>query len=223
MYEMRAEEVMEDSLIVLEEEGYTVGSLLSFCKQYGFYGFPIVNNSHDGTLLGYLPRETTKQVLVDALKSKRVRSRTQVVFFPPDDSVFNETVMDVSDLVDETVMRMVPSTPMDQVHNIFKSLGTRVVFLVARDRLVGVITKKNLLKAAHSHEATHKPKSDLDALSLSLTAVDDVADDAPVFDNRFTPRRATTQAHMNNPLGLEEPLLDETETETESEQSSDRQ
>jgi chloride channel 3/4/5 len=220
MYEMRAEEVMEDSLIVLEEDGYTVGSLLGFCKQYLFYGFPIVTNSHDGTLLGYLPRDKTMEVLMHALKEKRVRQKTQVVFFPPEEEDFDQTVMDLSDLVDETVMRMVPSTPMDQVHNVFKSLGTRVVFLVARDRLVGVITKKNLLKAAHSHGDSNKTKHD--AVSLSLTAADDV-EEAAMPDNRFTPRRATTMAHMNVNLNLQEPLLsDVTETESESDRSSDR-
>ena len=35
-------EVMEDALIVLEEDGYSVGALMKFCESYKFYGFPIV-------------------------------------------------------------------------------------------------------------------------------------------------------------------------------------
>ena len=51
----------------------------------------------------------------------------------------------------------VPETPLAQLHQQFKTLGVRVVFLVHRGRLAGLITKKNFLKVAQRtvHGWTH--------------------------------------------------------------------
>jgi chloride channel 3/4/5 len=64
--------------------------------------------------------------------------------------------IDLSDFVDDTVMRMVPETPLEQVHTVFQQLGLKVVFFTQHGFLKGMLTKKNYLKhMATMHDATH--------------------------------------------------------------------
>ena len=70
--------VMEDALIVLEEDGYSVGALMKFCESYKFYGFPIVTNQETGILLGYLSRDATQKHLRKMLDTNQVSEKTRV-------------------------------------------------------------------------------------------------------------------------------------------------
>ena len=58
--------------------------------------------------------------------------------------------MDLSKYVDDgTVVRIVPETPLVQVHNIFRQLGIKLVLVVRFGKLAGMITKKSLAKYLH--------------------------------------------------------------------------
>eukprot|EP00922_Rhytidocystis_sp_ex-Travisia-forbesii_P040807 GHVS01060851.1.p1 GENE.GHVS01060851.1~~GHVS01060851.1.p1 ORF type:complete len:279 (+),score=41.87 GHVS01060851.1:59-838(+) len=53
--------------------------------------------------------------------------------------------VDLSELVDEHVMQLVPETPLGQVYNIFRQLGLRLCVLTRHGRLEGLLTKKQFL------------------------------------------------------------------------------
>mmetsp|Transcript_29638 Transcript_29638/g.67117 ORF Transcript_29638/g.67117 Transcript_29638/m.67117 type:complete len:895 (+) Transcript_29638:36-2720(+) len=75
-----------------------------------------------------------------------------------------ERDVDLSELVDYTVHRLVPETHLEQVHKIFLTLGIRIVFVTRHGFLKGVLTKKNYLQyvADHHDDDENKAKEPLD-------------------------------------------------------------
>merc|ERR1712113_1299323 len=51
-------------------------------------------------------------------------------------------VCDISSVVDRTIKRIVPETPMAEVYNIFYQLGEKIVLVCEHGQLIGFISKK---------------------------------------------------------------------------------
>ncbi len=63
--------------------------------------------------------------------------------------------IDLSNIVDDTIIRIVPETPLSLVHNVFRQLGLRFVMVVSQGRLKGLITKKAFVKYMHENHGSH--------------------------------------------------------------------
>lgn len=61
-------------------------------------------------------------------------------------------------IVDTGVMRIVPETPLAQVHNIFRQLGVKLILIVRGGMLVGIITKKQFVDHLHGGHIAHLKK-----------------------------------------------------------------
>ena len=64
-----------------------------------------------------------------------------------------DRVVDLHSLVDDTVIRMVPETPLYICHYVFHKLGLRFVAVVDRGRFRGLITKKAFVR--YCQETSH--------------------------------------------------------------------
>jgi len=156
-YSARACDVMFDELEVIHVQKQTLGDLLQMTQDCPFHGFPLVRSETDFILLGYLICDELRDFLNSKLKETFVNLSTPVYFSMHSpkfylDSVSANNGIDLSDLVDDTVMRLVPETPMSQVHNVFRQLGLRMIMVVRHGRLQGMITKKSFV--SHLHEGT---------------------------------------------------------------------
>merc|ERR1712159_49402 len=118
-----------------------------------FRGFPLVRSCADRIFLGYLPLEQGRRVLTEKLSSGQAVAKTPVLFteFVQTAGALGEEhlkrFVDLSDIIDSTVMRLVPETPMSMVHNVFFQLGLRMVVVVSRGKLQGIITKKDFVES----------------------------------------------------------------------------
>merc|ERR1719491_2837604 len=66
--------------------------------------------------------------------------------------------LDLSRFVDETTIRLVPETPLAQVHNIFRQLGVKLVLVARFGSLAGLITKKSFVDHLHEGHIGHVAK-----------------------------------------------------------------
>lgn len=113
-------------------------------ESYAFHGFPVVCGKH---FLGYITRERLIELL-DGLKEHRTQDETV-------------TLEELKTQMDINVMRMMPETPLTQVHMVFKQLGCKHIFLVgsdggaAQDVLHGILSRKNFLRFLKSGQVGH--------------------------------------------------------------------
>ncbi|CEM07994.1 unnamed protein product [Vitrella brassicaformis CCMP3155] len=56
-----------------------------------------------------------------------------------------EPFVDLSDIVDEHIIQLVPETPLGQIYNMFRQLGLRFCLLTRHGKLEGILTKKTFL------------------------------------------------------------------------------
>merc|ERR1712176_464005 len=63
---------------------------------------------------------------------------------------------DLSKNIDTTILRVVPETPANSLHAMFRSLGIKLVVVTNHDgQLVGLVTKKSFIHAVeqlHGHD-----------------------------------------------------------------------
>eukprot|EP00397_Hematodinium_sp_SG-2012_P003964 GEMP01003974.1.p1 GENE.GEMP01003974.1~~GEMP01003974.1.p1 ORF type:complete len:848 (-),score=152.16 GEMP01003974.1:1726-4269(-) len=153
-YTSRVCDVMEDQLEALHVQKNTVGDLLDFMADLPFYGFPLIRSPTDNILLGFICREELEEFLRDKLKETFVTRKTECFYSMHSPKYILDgcrgKAIDLSDLVDDTVMRLVPETPLTQVHNVFRQLGLRMIMVVRHGRLQGMITKKHFVYHLHS-------------------------------------------------------------------------
>eukprot|EP00922_Rhytidocystis_sp_ex-Travisia-forbesii_P040812 GHVS01060858.1.p1 GENE.GHVS01060858.1~~GHVS01060858.1.p1 ORF type:complete len:892 (-),score=227.99 GHVS01060858.1:497-3172(-) len=148
--------------------------MIAFLNRYPpFSGFPVVLSRYDQLLLGYVRsadlRERLAALPADSQLAFDRYLPTVVVegAVCTDESVCTDECalygggavqqkvaaaaagvrarVDLSDLVDEHVMQLVPETPLGQVYNIFRQLGLRLCILTRHGRLEGLLTKKQFL------------------------------------------------------------------------------
>lgn len=153
-YSARACDVMEDELEVIHVQKNSVGSLMEQIEDVPFYGFPLVRSETDRILLGFIVREELREFLNDKLKETFVTKKTECFFSMHSPKYILDScrgkAVDLSPLVDDTVMRLVPETPLSQVHNVFRQLGLRMVMVVRHGRIQGIVTKKHFVHHLHS-------------------------------------------------------------------------
>lgn len=178
-FHVKANEVMDTNMIVMhpgcclgqEDKGSfgTVETLLKFLedKETGgkVGGFPLTVSPTDLTFLGYIHKDQLLPHLRKELKNNAFFTpESKVAFwnFLPESAKKEDAkkqVHDLSKFVDETVMTCPPVTEAAQLQNYFRSLGLKLIVIVKRGKLEGLITKKLFIESmeeihkAHDHGA----------------------------------------------------------------------
>uniref|UniRef100_A0AAQ6AB86 Chloride channel protein n=1 Tax=Amphiprion ocellaris TaxID=80972 RepID=A0AAQ6AB86_AMPOC len=137
----------DPALAVLTQEGMTVGETLVESTHYS--GFPVVVSQESQRLVGFVLRRDLLISIDNARKRQEgVVSASQVVFTEhaptqPDDAPPPLRLRGIMDLSPFTVT---DHTPMDITVDIFRKLGLRQCLVTHNGRLLGIITKKDILK-----------------------------------------------------------------------------
>ncbi|CAL1131702.1 unnamed protein product [Cladocopium goreaui] len=129
-----AYDIMDEALECLTCDPCHLSEFSAWIEKAEYGGFPVVL-SEDCTLLGYASREGIRDFL-RALPVRITRTNPLVSFQP------RENMVDLSSLVDRTVLQIVPEMRLEQVHQIFLELGAKLVLVSRFGKLVGMITKK---------------------------------------------------------------------------------
>lgn len=138
-------------LTTIVEEGMSVGDIESVIKSTKYNGFPVINNRDSQRLVGYVYRRD----LIVALENARQRDEgvisTSQVYFKIDTSSTSmgervQTKVTLFNIVDFSPITVTDHTPMEIVVEIFRKLGIRQALVVHGGKLLGIITKKDVLR-----------------------------------------------------------------------------
>jgi len=103
-------------------------------RAFTFRGFPVVDGPQ---LVGYIRRKQVEELL-SYMESEH--SDVDLI-----------SLSDLLPFTESTIMRMVSSSPITHVHQVFKQLGCTHVFIIGptsygtQETLIGILSKKNLL------------------------------------------------------------------------------
>jgi len=133
-------------LQTLQVEGLNIGQLEKICKESVYQGFPVVLSSHNPKLVGFVIRKELLIALHEARMSVMSVSGATVVSFQNTKSRKNAEVLYLSSLVDFTPVTLNIHTPMEIVVEYFKKLGNKKALIMHHGKLLGILTKKDVLK-----------------------------------------------------------------------------
>ena len=206
-FQARACDIMDDELECLHAEPGTLGQLLDTLQGTNFGGFPLVVSATDSTLLGYVHVDVLRRHLEAKLKAGGLLGRDLRVSFKKYSKSRTSGSLDLSRFVDETTIRLVPETPLAQVHNIFRQLGVKLVLVARFGSLAGLITKKSFVDHLHDGHIGHVAKDPVTERESMLLepAPDSKASrgDSEVSATEEEPRLPSSTARG----GISEPLL----------------
>ncbi|KAI8056954.1 chloride channel [Syncephalis plumigaleata] len=168
--------VMVSDLMVFPATGLHLASIESVLSTTDYKGFPIVDNQEDMHLLGYISRSELRYCIERAKRLNNVTGNTMCYFstdhttiMPSNENDDNElgsrSMLEFGPWIDQTPITVHPKQALEVVLDLFKSLGPRVILIEDAGQLIGLVTKKDVLKAVHR---TQNTQSGPDLLSPSL-------------------------------------------------------
>lgn len=98
----------------------------------------------DKFLAGYIARSELRQALDLAEKNALVDNYTKCYFSAEVDDP--EPYVDLRPWMDTTPTQVTPRTPLNIIFDMFKKMGMRYILVAYRGRVVGIITKKDMLQ-----------------------------------------------------------------------------
>lgn len=148
--------IMREPTVVLSQMGCTVGDLQRVLREHSFYGFPIVRTKVDMILTGNIVRAELERAVAEAFESDpRVDPSTQVIFNGKLDAEEARAlaamerdgalVLRFSNYRDRYVSQVAPETPLSDVTFCFSELGVRMCFVTRHGKLLGLVSKKDLI------------------------------------------------------------------------------
>ncbi|KAJ8007855.1 hypothetical protein DPEC_G00098520 [Dallia pectoralis] len=139
----------DPALAVLTQEGMSVGEVEAMVADTDYSGFPVVVCEDSQRLVGFVLRRD----LVISLDNARQRQEGVVsaspVFFGdhvPSQLTSEPPAVKLRGILDLSPFTVTDHTPMEITVDIFRKLGLRQCLVTHNGRLLGIITKKDVLK-----------------------------------------------------------------------------
>lgn len=133
-----------EDLIVLTSTGHTIESLELLLRTQKSRGFPIVNNTVDALLLGYISRTELQYALVNARSAQRSLSKTAECYFSHQPLADPASSLDLRPWMDQTPITLSSRANLQLAVNMFQRLGLRYLVFADRGILAGLLTKKDV-------------------------------------------------------------------------------
>ncbi|CAI2169908.1 3629_t:CDS:10 [Funneliformis geosporum] len=166
VYNTSASQVMTrvEDLMVIDTTGHnTLDSLKQLLRDTGYKGFPVVNNKAKNMILnGYISRSELKYA-IDKARGKQGISSSSSCYFSSNLPVLDSSpFIDFQPWMDQTPITVSHKFPMEMVIELFRKMGLRYVLVTKNGQLLGLITKKDVLR--HLSVMHHPNFSDNDDL-----------------------------------------------------------
>jgi len=152
------------ALCVLTEQGHSLADLRAILQQHHYTGFPIVNSTADMVLRGYISRNELRVAVDRALGPMSLEPYTPCFFGDLPLLKNTGSHLDLTSWMDAVPIKVEQHTPLNTVFDLFKKLGLRVCLVDHGCRLVGIITKKDILQ----HISTTFQKKHINFVNRSL-------------------------------------------------------
>uniref|UniRef100_A0A671MFC5 Chloride channel protein n=1 Tax=Sinocyclocheilus anshuiensis TaxID=1608454 RepID=A0A671MFC5_9TELE len=139
----------EPPLALLTQDSTTVEDVETLIKDTDYNGFPVVVSHESERLIGFVQRRD----LILAIKSARQKQdgvvSNSVVHFTedaPQIPASNPQPLKLRRILNLSPFTVTDHTPMETVVDIFRKLGLRQCLVTRSGRLLGIITKKDVLR-----------------------------------------------------------------------------
>ncbi|KAI5253094.1 hypothetical protein E4T42_03043 [Aureobasidium subglaciale] len=132
-----------EDLVTINAEGNTIASLTNLLKEHTYRGFPVISNSHDAILLGYISRTELNFALNSAVSTRNLPPQT-LCFFSHQPLADVEHTLDLRPWMDQTPITLNSAIGLELCVNYFQRLGLRYLGFCDRGVLKGLLTKKDV-------------------------------------------------------------------------------
>uniref|UniRef100_G1P808 Chloride channel protein n=1 Tax=Myotis lucifugus TaxID=59463 RepID=G1P808_MYOLU len=139
----------EPPLSVLTQDSMTVEDVETLIKETDYNGFPVVVSRDSERLIGFAQRRE----LILAIKNARQRQEgivsNSIMYFtedPPELPANSPQPLKLRRVLNLSPFTVTDHTPMETVVDIFRKLGLRQCLVTRSGRLLGIITKKDVLR-----------------------------------------------------------------------------
>ncbi|KAI9885508.1 MAG: hypothetical protein M1823_002690 [Watsoniomyces obsoletus] len=135
-----------EDLVVLTASGHTIQTLSDLLSSQPYRGFPVISDSRDALLLGYISRTELAFAVNSAVSSPRRLSPDTEVFFSHHHHHVDDdgASLDLRPWMDQTPITLSSKSSFQLANGLFQKLGLRYVLLCDRGVLQGLLTKKDL-------------------------------------------------------------------------------
>lgn len=167
---------MTETIVSLPAMGLTLGDVEQILADGRYQGFPIVQDDHSKTLVGYIGRTELRYAIDKAKRERRLEPSARCVFSTTSpryavgpttptvmvstDSTTSSTSISFGRYVDATPVTVHPRLPLETVMELFRKIGPRVILVEYHGKLTGLITVKDCLKYQFKAEAAEHPRDD---------------------------------------------------------------
>lgn len=153
-----------EDLVVVTETGHSLDSLDALLRAQPYKGFPVVSDTRDARLVGYVSRSELRFAL-DAARRSGVAPDAECSFGQDATSSITTAaaaagaeggtstrVLDLRQFVDTTPITLAPGASLMLVASLFQKLGLRYVLFATHGLLQGVLTKKDVFFVLNAEE-----------------------------------------------------------------------
>jgi chloride channel 3/4/5 len=133
-----------EDLVCITATGHTIDSLRDLLRGHRFRGFPVVNESREATLLGYISRTELQFALNSATSTSRSLPPTTQCYFQHQPLADPTVTLDLRPWMDQTPITLSSRSSLQLTNDMFQKLGLRYIAFVDRGILAGLMTKKDL-------------------------------------------------------------------------------
>ncbi|XP_054158814.1 H(+)/Cl(-) exchange transporter 4-like isoform X2 [Oppia nitens] len=139
----------EPPLAVLTQDTMTVDDIDCLLKSTTHNGFPVVVSRESQYLVGFVTRKDLGLALTNAKRTSEVFENSLVLFHgghvSTNPAPHAPEPIKLRRVVDLAPVTITDQTPMETVIDMFRKLGLRQVLVTHNGRLLGIITKKDIL------------------------------------------------------------------------------
>ncbi|KAF8661351.1 hypothetical protein AX16_001446 [Volvariella volvacea WC 439] len=162
-----------EKLVVIQDGRSTISELKLLISRYEYYGYPVVKGDE---LVGFVTRDDLKYLL--ELLPSGIGLDQRCKFSSGDGCslpIENDDEVDVSEILDETILQLRKQLPQEVVVQMFQRLNLRHVLFTNSGKLEGMATKSNIAALLMSHfphaaalSEPHNPPSEPQFSSIRL-------------------------------------------------------
>lgn len=137
-------------LSCITQDSFTVGDVEQLLEETVFQGFPVIVDNESQRLVGFVLRRDLNIAISHArARDSEVVSASQVYFMPNPPRYLppgQPSSLSLRHIVDMSPVHITDAMPMETVVEMFRKLGLRQTLVTHNGRLLGIITKKDVLR-----------------------------------------------------------------------------
>lgn len=137
-------------LIVIKQEGMTVRDVKNILTAFSYNGFPVVVSEESQYLVGLVARKDLASAILKADRNILDSNPDEaLVYFTDGIPIIDEhargPTLRLRKILDLAPITITDQTPMETVKDMFTKLGLRQILVTHNGRLLGIVTKKDVL------------------------------------------------------------------------------